>query len=226
MSTVTKEQIKTIIEQIKSTAKSASDCRRIVFSSLNYNDIVPADLVPAMQKIVRLCYSNKGKGYDGIMKEIVERTTLYNDNDNFVRVKEFKLHTLRQKDMIDKVEKISHEIKSGAGNWLYSRNPSFIATINNYKRRKEWILWDYDFSIETKKNGVENFSIHINCPWSTLFDFLSDYPQGFSTWWKENGRSGENGLYIWEMQTIKTSRKKAVYLTTFEEWKKDKGIKY
>lgn len=226
MATVTKEQLRNIVEQIKTKATSASDCKKIVFSFLNCNDIVPVDLVPAMQKIVGLCYSNKGKGYNGIIKEIIERTTLYCDNDNFVRVKEFRLHTLGQKDMIDKVEKISHEIKSGAGNWLYSRNSSFATTINNYKRRKEWILWDYDFSIETKKNGVEVFNIHIDCPWRVLFDFLSDYPQGFSTWWKENGRSGENGLYIWEMQTIKTSRKKALYLTTFEQWKKDKGITY
>lgn len=223
---VTKEQIKTIIEQIKSTAKSASDCRKIVFTVLNDNDIVPSSLVPVMQKIIRTCYSNQGKGYNGIMTEIAERTTLYNDNDNFVRVKEFRLHTLGQKDMTDKVEKISYEVKSGAGNWLYSHNPSFTATVQNYRRRKEYIRWNYTFVIETKKNGLENFNIDITCPWAVLFDFLSDYPQGFATWFKENGRSGENGLYIWEMQTIKTSRKKAVYLTTFEQWKKDNGIEY
>ena len=226
MATVTKEQLKGIIDEIKNSAKSASDCRRIVFSSINANDIVPANLVPAMQKIIRLCYSNKGKGYNGVITEIIERTNLYNDTDNAVKVKEFRLHSLGKKDMTDKVEKVSFEIKSGAGNWLYSHNPSFSATVSNYRRRKEFIKWNYTFFFFIKKNGSETFNIDITCPWAVLFDFLSDYPQGFSTWFKENGRSGENGLYIWEMQTIKTSRKKAVYLTTFEQWKKDNGVKY
>ena len=179
-----------------------------------------------MQKIIRLCYSNKGKGYNGVITEIIERTNLYNDTDNAVKVKEFRLHSLGKRDMTDKVEKISYEVKSGAGNWLYSHNPSFTATVQNYRRRKEYIKWNYSFAIETKKNGLENFNIDITCPWAVLFDFLSEYPQGFATWFKENGRSGENGLYIWEMQTIKTSRKKALYLTTFNEWVKNNGIEY
>lgn len=227
MPIVTKEQIMEIVSQIKSTAKSASDCRRIVFSSINAEDVIPSSLVPAMQKIIKLCYSNKGKGYNGVITEIIERTNLYNDTDNAVKVKEFRLHSLGKKDMIDKVEHISYEVKSGAGNWLYSHNPSFTATVQNYRRRKEYIKWNYTFSIETKKNGSETFNVDITCPWAVLFDFLSDYPQGgFSTWWKENSRSGNNGLYVWEMQTVKTSRKKALYLTTFEQWKKDNGIEY
>ena len=221
MATITKETIKTIIDEIIKTAKNESDVKNILFNHVKLTDKIPVALAPTMVKIVSHCYDKSGTGYNGVMNEIEKRIDLYSLIYDEITVKEFFLHKMGRKDLYDKENKESYELKSGCGNWLYSKNSSFLATIANYERRKEKIRWTYQFEIETKKEGKEVFNIDIDTEWKTLFSFLKDYNGHIETWFKENSKSGEFGTYIWEMQTVKTSRKKAVYLTTFEQWKKE-----
>lgn len=220
--TITKADLRTIREKwLASTEKTPETMRTIFFSVVRMYDKIPAELVSIVLRFVENFYDKTGVGYNGVISEITDRVYLYADIDGFVYAKEFLLHKAGKTDIYDKENKIGYEKKTGCGDWLRSENPVFADVVKEYERKKTLIRWDYDFTIESKKNGKEEFSIHIETTFKKLFAFLSDFDGGFETWWKENGRSGRAGIYVWEMQTIKTSRKKAVYLSTFAEWEKN-----
>ena len=218
---VTKADLRTIREKLMtSTAQTPNIVRSIFFSVIRKYDRVPADLVPVVLKFVALMYDRDGVGYHGVISEIVDRVSLYSAIDGFVYAGEFLVHKMGVSDIYDKENRTSYEKKTGCGDWLRSETPSFSETIAIYRRKRTLIRWDYTFTIESKKNGQERFSIHIETSYRKLFDFLADYNGSIETWFKENSRSGLSGVYVWEMQTIKTSRKKAMYLTTFDAWEK------
>lgn len=220
---ITKQDLRTVREKwLASTAKTPEIMRRIFFSVIRKYDKVPAELVTIVLRFAENFYDKSGVGYNGVIEEIKDRVTLYADIDGFVDAKEFLLHKAEKTDIYDKENKTGYEKKTGCGDWLRSPNPNFAEVVKEYERKKTLIRWDYDFTVESKKNGTEQFSIHIETTFKKLFSFLADFEGGFDTWWKENKRSGIAGIYVWEMQTIKTSRKKALYLTTFSEWEKSR----
>lgn len=205
------------------------EAREVFFSLVHNEDIVQTEIVAPFAKLVlsRL-YDKSGKGYKGIVNEVRKRiaTIRYTEkmtNLGGIPVEEFFLKKQGITDTIDFDNHTPYEEKSGCGDWLKSDNPFFEDVIKEYRRKRTHIRWDYTFTIESKKHGKETYHVFIDTTYAQLFDFLSDFPKGFSTWWKENGRSGLSGLYVWEMQTIKTSRVKAQYLMTWDEWKKAKG---
>lgn len=71
---------------------------------------------------------------------------------------------------------------------------------------------------KTKKDGTPiinkqyEIHIHIECSFRQLFDYMATYPKGLSTFFKESSRSGKAGVYCWEMQTLKNSKKKIEFL--------------
>ena len=217
---IEKTDLRSVRDLFDKSDKSPESMRKAFFSVIRMYDKVPSDLVPIVLKFASLFYDKSGIGYHGVIAEISDRVSLYADIDGYVFAKEFLLHRAGNSDIYDKENRISYEKKTGCGDWLRSENPVFAEVIKEYERKKTLIRWDYDFEIESKKNGKERFSIHIETTFKKLFTFLSEFEGGFDTWWKENGRSGKAGVYVWEMQTIKTSRKKAVYLTTFDTWNK------
>lgn len=79
---------------------------------------------------------------------------------------------------------------------------------------------------KTKKDGSKVVNkqyavhIHINTTYKKFFDYLETYPSGLKTFFKESSRSGVAGVYVWELQTIKNSRKKIEFLEHFETWEK------
>jgi len=205
--------------------KTTENARKLIFSAISKNDIIPDELIIPVKKLVlTVMYDRTGKGYKGIVNEIEKRieTIRYTEkvlNWGGIPFSEFLLRRLGSTDTVDFDNHSGFEEKSGCGNWLYSYNGSFDETVKMYRRKKTIIRWDYQFDVDTKKNGKEHFNIYIETTYKLFFDFLSDYSGGFKTWWKENARSG-NGCFVWELQNIPSSRKKAVYLTTFDEWLK------
>lgn len=217
---IEKADLRAVRDLFDKSDKSPESMRKAFFSVVRMYDKIPADLVPVVLKFACLFYDKSGIGYHGVIAEISDRVSLYADIDGFVYAKEFLLHKAGKTDIYDKENRTGYEKKTGCGDWLRSENPVFSEVVKEYERKKTLIRWDYDFVIESKKHGKEKFSIHIETTFKRLFAFLADFDGGFETWWKENGRSGNAGVYVWEMQTIKTSRKKAVYLLTFAEWSK------
>lgn len=71
---------------------------------------------------------------------------------------------------------------------------------------------------KTKKNGEKvvnkqyEIHIHIETTYKKLFDYMASYPAGLKTFFKESVRSGLAGVYVWELQTIKNSKKKIDFL--------------
>ena len=71
---------------------------------------------------------------------------------------------------------------------------------------------------KTRKDGTPiinkqyEIHIHICTSYAKLFDYMETYGKGLETFFKESVRSGVAGVYVWEMQTIKNSKKKIDFL--------------
>ena len=227
---IDKNEVKALYDDVRELSEDwegldnipCEEIASVLFRHIKKTDYVPADLVVPVLKVVSLFYDKTGTGYTGVMKEIAFRVNLYGELYGKVLFREFFVHQSNQKDV--KKDGKTMEIKTGCGNWLYSSNSDFSAIVRNYSRRKELIHWDYKFSVETKKAGKQDYHVQIETEWKTLFDFLRDFNGNLNTWFKENAKSGEHGTYIYEMQTVRTSKKKADYLLTFDDWKREKGI--
>jgi len=223
-----RKEVKAVYDDVRELANDydgidfipCSEIAKALFRHIKKTDYIPYTLVAPVLKVVSLFYDKKGTGYNGVMKEIQYRVCWYGAVNDKVLFSDFFLHTKSQKDV--KKEGRAMEIKTGCGNWLYGTTHDFNAIIRNYSRRKELIHWDYKFTVETKKAGKENYHIQIETEWKTLFAFLRDFNGELKTWFKENAKSGEHGTFIYEMQTIKTSKKKADYLKTFDAWLKER----
>ena len=226
---ITREEVKALYADVSSLANDydgiefvpCEEIASVLFEHIKKTDYIPEELILPVLKVVSLFYDKAGTGYNGVMKEITFRVTLYGHIDGKVIFSDFFMHKSRQKDA--RKDGKTLEIKTGCGNWLYANTRDFNTIIRNYSRRKELIHWDYTFTVETKKAGKETYHIKIETEWKTLFAFLQDFNGNLQTWFKENAKSGEHGTYIYEMQTIKTSKKKADYLLTFDKWIKERG---
>ena len=73
-------------------------------------------------------------------------------------------------------------------------------------------------STKTRKDGTKivnkeySINIDIDCSYREFFDYLATYPAGIKTFFKESKRSGVAGVFVWELQTIKNSKKKIDFL--------------
>ena len=61
-------------------------------------------------------------------------------------------------------------------------------------------------------NKEYSICIHIETTYKKLFEYMETYPAGLKTFFKESKRSGIAGVFVWEMQTIKNSKKKIDFL--------------
>ena len=63
-------------------------------------------------------------------------------------------------------------------------------------------------------------NIHIETSYKTLFQYMDLYPAGIKTFFKESTRTEENGYttHIWQLQTIKNSKKKIAFFEHFNIW--------
>ena len=113
---------------------------------------------------------------------------------------------------------------------VFRKNYLLEDIIEEYKRKTRLLRWDYDFipPEETMKRGKtvaynekvkgekpqKQYPIHIHCELSyrKFFEYLATYPGGINTFFKENARSGKAGTYIYDLQTIKNSKKKIAFL--------------
>lgn len=216
-----------IIRSLISSLASVSDvkeARNVFFGIVKMSDIVPEKHSDVFAQIVlRKLYDKTGKGYKGVVNEVTKRLDTIRYTEKIIKlggipVREFFLHKQGMTDTVDFDNHSGFEEKSGCGNWLSSGNASFEETVKMYRRKRTKIRWDYTFTVETKKAGKEEHHIFIETTYAQFFDFLADFKKGFDTWWKENSRSGDSGLYVWELQTINTSKTKADYLETWSEW--------
>jgi len=233
--------IKTELVQSK-TKRTAEEKQKLIrclfFRHFHLSDNVPAELVPDFIKVASVFYNRESLGYNGIMEEIKDRTELYSMIAGHVEIREFLKHGEGKSDFYDRENKISYEKKTGCGDWLRSeRSATFEEVIAEYKRKKTLLRWDYEYKAnkegmngaKTVKKGEEeakrkegkkpakeyDISIHIETTYKAFFDYLATYPKGIGTFFKESTRSGVAGVYVWELQTIKNSKKKIEFLQNY-----------
>lgn len=90
-------------------------------------------------------------------------------------------------------------------------------SVNKYMTN-EWKQIKQERTNKTKKDGTPiinkqyEIHIHICTTYAKLFDYMETYGKGLETFFKESVRSGVAGVYVWEMQTIKNSKKKIDFL--------------
>ena len=161
------------------------------------------------EKLVKLalaCYDKTGTGYNGIKMEVLER---YHNRkrlfvaDLFKSTSDFDLYIGRKQT----------EKKTGCGNWLYGHG-SLAEVREQYEKTGNYIKWDYHYIAKNEKEF--NFDIHIFATWRQFFRYLDTYPNGYETFFKYNKEQSEKtGTNVYEMNTLKTSKKKVAFLRNF-----------
>lgn len=94
------------------------------------------------------------------------------------------------------------EMKSGAGDWLYSlRADTWDGIIKEYRHKQTMILWDTEF-------------FRILATWEQLLDYLESYnSKGLATWFKSCVKYNPmTSRACVMMQEFKTSKKKIAFL--------------
>jgi len=156
------------------------------------------------------CYDKRGKGYAGIKGEILERR----DNLKHLKVKSWFKHTMDEADFT--YNKRKAEKKTGCGAWMYSHGTLAEARAE-LENSGNYIVWDYDHEPEDGAKNDNPIHIHIACTWRQFFRYLDTYCNGWETFFKYNkNKSITAQINVYEMNTLKTSRKKIAFLENAE----------
>lgn len=206
------------IEEIRNAvigipAHNYIEVRKAVNALLNVNDEIPIEYIGIMFKIRHLMYNPADTAIKGKETEVKDRLTLWRDSGKkYIKWLEFSAHDRRRKDIVDTDNGISWDVKTtvAGGDFLYSKtSKDFYHVVNCYRQRKEWINY---------KNT--EYGIDIMCPWSVFFDYLIAYnpAKGLETWFntKKSRYNGETKETVFQMQVVRTSKKKLAYLKAFK----------
>lgn len=198
--------------------------RRVIVSEIfgvNAKTVIYVDAWATMLKVRKGLFSPDDYGKDGKYAEIRDRLELYKMNGQTKTTwSEFNAHKSGKKDIVDRIEKINIEKKTGVGDWLYSKRYSTLDGVRREYERKEndVIRWDYEKRIvkeATKRKPQREIilSIHWEKSWSEFFTILEGFNGDINTWFKPV-KETENG-YCFQLQEIQTSEKKIEYLMQY-----------
>lgn len=190
--------------------------RSIMFDTIG-NEEIPIDLFGTCLAFSLSCYDETGKGYNGIQKEIKKRLRFFSDiGVESLPLTDFFKHSAKEYDLFDDDNSVGYEIKTGCGNWLYSQFSDLDLIRKEKEESGERLIWNYHY---TKKSEKEfSFTIKIETDWKHFFDYLDTYEKGYKTFFKYNkSQSIKCGCSVYEMNTIKTSKKKVKFLRAFYE---------
>ena len=235
--------VKAFISDTK-TVKNREDFRTVFFNHFKSGYIVPVEMFPFFLKCAKKFYNPDSTGYNGIISEITERIRIAEKNGKTLFISDFLKHIGTKTDLYDSAIRKAYELKTGCGDWLVSRDAITLEqVITEYTRKTRLIKWDYVFVPEDKhmtgrksvsegnETGAQKsnpkkigyqypINIHIETTYRKLFEYMRLYPAGIGTFFKESVRTDYNGntTHIWQMQTIKNSKKKIAFLEHFNTW--------
>lgn len=221
---VTKKTLQTIKESYLSEChnfppmcgKERFALRCIMFDVIG-NDMINTPMFDLVSAFSLACYDRNGKGYDGIVYEVKKRLQFAKDiGVNELPLTDFFKHTTDQYDIFDIDNEEGIEIKTGCGNWLYSQYRDLDKIRQEKEQSEERILWRYHY--QKKKDNEFSFTIYINTTWVYFFRYLDTYERGYKSFFKYNPtQSIKSGCNVYEMNTLKTSKKKVRFLRAFKE---------
>lgn len=193
------------------------------FYGVTASCIVPREAWHSASVLRLKLYSDNDLGKTGKAKEVKKRLSLYELNGQTKTTwSEFSAHKAGKKDIVDKVEKINIESKTGVGDWYTSKRAKTLESMRKELERKERdiIEWDYTKIIRkeaTKRKPARLVKIEIKYrkTWKEFFSILEGYNGDVGTWFKPIIET-ENG-YLLQMQEIQTSEKKIAYLMQYND---------
>lgn len=143
-------------------------------------------------------YNPDDKGRNGKNKEATERIIRkLNNGVRWIYWGDFFAHKSGRADVGRNTE-----MKTGAGDWLYSlRHSDWDGIVNEYRHKHTLIRWETEFFV-------------IECSWEELLDYLESYnAKGLTTWFKSNiGFNPMTSKSVVRMQEFKTSKRKIAFL--------------
>lgn len=159
---------------------------------------VKKEAFPFIPSILDYLYNSADKGKNGKISEVEERLSRWYENGRPL-CRWFELHARRhgKSDMSGK----SEEMKTGAGDWLYSTVYSDRENIvSEYRKRNSLIFWKTDY-------------FTIRCSWSELLAYMDTYNgKGAEQFFKVNVKYNpmiERSVVM--LQEWKTSKKKIAF---------------
>ena len=131
------------------------------------------DAFPYILPIIEKLYNPADYGKDGKIAEVAERLSRWYENKRPVCMW-YELHA-RKSGKSDLQNKRMEEMKTGAGDWLYSTvNADRESIIAEYRHKQTIIYWKTDF-------------FTIRCTWEQLFDYMDTYNEkGVEQFFKSN----------------------------------------
>ena len=167
---------------------------------LKPDTLIMADAFEEALMLRAMLYSPLDKGREGKRAEVEERVLGWEEAGRpWARWYEFSARRHGSTD-IGSGRRI--EMKTGAGDWLYSRTSSDLDTIlADYSKRTSEVLFSTEY-------------FRIRCSWAELLGYLASYnAKGLYTWFKStvkyNAMIGES---VVQLQTWTNSKKKIAYL--------------
>lgn len=235
--------VKAFISDTQSV-KNRNEFRKVFFEHFKPSYIVPLEFFNFFFKCSQKFYNPKSTGYDGIMREIMERMQIAEKNEENLLIADFLKHTGFRTDMYDSSIRKAYELKTGCGDWLVSRSATTLdEVLEEYARKTRLIKWSYHFTPdENRMNGKKSVAegnatgaersnpkkvgyqypidIEIETTYRKLFEYMRLYPAGIATFFKQSVRTEYNGntCQIWQLQTLKNSKKKIAFLEHFNIW--------
>lgn len=226
------------------TIKNRNDFRTLFFNHFKPTYIVPIEFFHFFFKCSQKFYNPNSTGYNGIMQEIMKRIEIAERNEENLLISDFLKHIGTKTDLYDASIRKAYELKTGCGDWLISRSATTLdEVIEEYTRKTRLIKWSYHFKPDNNRmNGKKSVSegnetgaersnpkkvgyqypidIEIETTYRKLFQYMRLYPAGISTFFKESVRTEYDGYttHIWQLQTIKNSKKKIAFFEHFNTW--------
>lgn len=190
--------------------------RSIMFDVIG-DELIPVKLFSPCASFSLATYDKNGKGYKGIAFEVKKRLQFATDTGiEGLPLKDFFKHSNKESDLYDEENGTDTEFKSGCGNWFYSSHKDLDKIREEKIKSGELINWKYHYT--RKKESEFSFTIVINTDWYHFFRYLDEYPLGYKTFFKYNEiQSLKSNCNVFEMNTLKTSKKKVRFLRAFKE---------
>lgn len=178
---------------------SFEDARKVVEDEgLVPATIVLADAFEWALEIRRRLYNPDDFGWKGKLAEVEERVIRWEEGGrSWARWSEFHARRHGLEDIRGRIE-----MKTGAGDWLYSRRYSeWEDIVEEYRHKSGKVRWATECFI-------------IECSWAELLEYLEQYNgKGLATWFKKdvkyNATISESVVML---QTWSNSKRKVEYL--------------
>lgn len=173
--------------------------RFITFMGIENGTTIMHDAFPYMIRIIEKLYNPADYGKNGKVSEVEERLARWEENNRpCCRWHEMHAKGHGQSDMNSRKQE---EMKTGAGDWLYSKTAcTREEIISEYRHRQSLILWKTD-------------EFTIRCTWEQLFDYMELYnDKGVVQFFKANTKfNPQVSKSVCMLQEWKTSKKKIAF---------------